>query len=68
MPTYVKTTFSAPQDNSEGYAISGEMSKVQLTLNRMKKRHILVNKGLAHSTEGAQPYDQLENAGTEAIE
>eukprot|EP00972_Heterocapsa_arctica_P052859 7782027-Heterocapsa_arctica.AAC.1 len=49
-------------------AITGEMRKVQLTINRMKKHHILVNKGLAHSTEGAQPYYKLENGGTEAIE
>eukprot|EP00972_Heterocapsa_arctica_P100172 14770936-Heterocapsa_arctica.AAC.2 len=43
-PTYVKNTISAPQDNSEGYAIAGEIRKVQLTFNKMRKHHIIVNK------------------------
>eukprot|EP00972_Heterocapsa_arctica_P014330 2108309-Heterocapsa_arctica.AAC.1 len=43
------------------------MRKQQLTLNRMMKHHILVNKGLENSTEGAALYYKLENPGIETI-
>eukprot|EP00972_Heterocapsa_arctica_P016895 2494282-Heterocapsa_arctica.AAC.1 len=33
---YIKNTISPPQDNSAGFAITEEMRKVQLKLNRMR--------------------------------
>eukprot|EP00972_Heterocapsa_arctica_P006377 935512-Heterocapsa_arctica.AAC.1 len=65
--TYVKNTISAPQDNSEGFAITAGTRKQKLTLNRMRKHQVLVNKGLENSKEGAALYFKLENAGIEAI-
>eukprot|EP00972_Heterocapsa_arctica_P113957 16439955-Heterocapsa_arctica.AAC.1 len=43
------------------------MRKQQLTLNRMRKYQILVNKGKANITEGTTLYSKLENTGLEAI-
>eukprot|EP00972_Heterocapsa_arctica_P054008 7957038-Heterocapsa_arctica.AAC.1 len=39
--TYVKNTISPPQDNTEGFAITEQMSKTQLALNRMRKYQML---------------------------
>eukprot|EP00972_Heterocapsa_arctica_P095696 14113173-Heterocapsa_arctica.AAC.1 len=42
--TYVKNTISAPQYNSEGFSITSELRKQQLTLNRIRQHLIWVNK------------------------
>eukprot|EP00972_Heterocapsa_arctica_P053935 7944814-Heterocapsa_arctica.AAC.1 len=34
--TYVKNTIAPPQDNTQGFAITEEMRKTQLKLNRMR--------------------------------
>eukprot|EP00972_Heterocapsa_arctica_P012369 1815569-Heterocapsa_arctica.AAC.1 len=39
--TYVKNTVSPPQDNAEGFAITEQMRKTQLALNRMRKYQML---------------------------
>eukprot|EP00972_Heterocapsa_arctica_P040637 5989682-Heterocapsa_arctica.AAC.1 len=38
-----QNTVSAPQDNSEGFAITADMRRQQLTLDIMRKHMILVN-------------------------
>eukprot|EP00972_Heterocapsa_arctica_P003910 582651-Heterocapsa_arctica.AAC.1 len=48
---YVKNTVSAPQDRSDGSAITAELRTQQKKLSRMKKYNILVRKGKEHSTE-----------------
>eukprot|EP00972_Heterocapsa_arctica_P093893 13847710-Heterocapsa_arctica.AAC.1 len=38
---YVKNTIAPPQDNTEGFAITEDMRKAQLTMNRMRKCQML---------------------------
>eukprot|EP00972_Heterocapsa_arctica_P013190 1938297-Heterocapsa_arctica.AAC.1 len=51
---YVKNTISAPQDKSDGSAITSELRMQQKKLSRMKKYNILVRKGREHTEEGVR--------------
>eukprot|EP00972_Heterocapsa_arctica_P066304 9781160-Heterocapsa_arctica.AAC.1 len=49
--SFVKNHISAPQDTSEGFAITEEMRQNQVMLNRMRKHRFLVAKGKGHTQE-----------------
>jgi hypothetical protein len=49
---YVKNTISAPQDKSDGSAVTTELRTQQRKLSRMKKFNILCRKGKERNEEG----------------
>eukprot|EP00972_Heterocapsa_arctica_P064252 9482928-Heterocapsa_arctica.AAC.1 len=51
---YVKNTISAPQDKSDGSAITSELRVQQNKLSIMKKYSILVRKGREYSEEACR--------------
>eukprot|EP00972_Heterocapsa_arctica_P106505 15687859-Heterocapsa_arctica.AAC.1 len=57
---YVKNTISPPQDNTEGFAITEEMRKTQLTMNRMRKYQMLSNKKQESHEEGKALHYKLQ--------
>jgi hypothetical protein len=50
--SYVANTISAPQDNTEGFAITEKIRSTQLTMNRMRKYQMLCNKKQQYNDEG----------------
>eukprot|EP00972_Heterocapsa_arctica_P087648 12925004-Heterocapsa_arctica.AAC.1 len=65
--SFVKKTISAPQDNSEGIAITTDTRQQQLKLNRMKKHSVLANKGTGHIREACALQAKIGTCGIEAI-
>ena len=57
---YVENTISPPQDNTEGFAITEEMRKTQLKMNRMRKYQMLINKNKQYDEEGQELHYKLE--------
>eukprot|EP00972_Heterocapsa_arctica_P023888 3518368-Heterocapsa_arctica.AAC.1 len=64
---FVTSCISAPQDNSECFAITNEMRQNQVKLNRMKKHSFLLNKGNIFSQEAHALQDKIGNCGAEKI-
>ena len=56
----LKNTIAPPQDETEGFAITEEMRKPQVTMNRMRKYQMLANKNLQNGEEGTNLHNKLE--------
>eukprot|EP00972_Heterocapsa_arctica_P048063 7088377-Heterocapsa_arctica.AAC.1 len=62
-----KNTISAPQDKSDGSAITSELRAQQNKFSRMKKYNILVRKGKEHSVEGLRLKEVVSDCFMEDI-
>jgi hypothetical protein len=58
--TYVRNKIAPPQDDTEGFAITEEMRRTQLKMNRMRKYQMLTHKNKENEEEGKLFFQKLE--------